>query len=404
MANYEKLAPNIPNLFAEEDAAIREERPIEGKSFENTLAFLSEHTISPDTKTLIPKSPQGQNLGQWEQAMRILGQYFGTDKTNEEIADELDVTKQNVNHIIKMGIRRLHKSASWKLKAKYPFESLSSRKPLPIASGRRHSEVQGGIAVRAEQMVSEGKTPAEIKQELGGSARLGVARQTLRGWDINTPLEKNPILPAFKELANTELSDEDLRALLNKVQNTAQYRALLKAGLIVNLTSLARRAGLYLTGQDIPRVHEVLAQDGIPQGKTPNHVKGEDGERKILGRYYFIAAMDEAKSIATLKRSRELADLKINPVKVIGAPVKTIPNTTELMWRSGKYRSVLKLAGQIAGSKVNSRKLNRNNIVAGIASVSFYTIGSRGGLLYEAEHEDAAIEHLKMRMKELGII
>ena len=48
------------------------------------------------------------------------------------------------------------------------------------------------------------------------------ARQALRGWGINIPLEINPILPALKDLANTDLSDKDIQALLDKVQNSWQ--------------------------------------------------------------------------------------------------------------------------------------------------------------------------------------
>ena len=391
-----------PNLFEKEDAALASGRPTEGKSFENILAFLSEYVVSTDTKTMTPRSGI-QTLDQWGRSMRILGQHLGTDKINEEIADELGVTKQNVNLIIKSRIRRLYESASPELKAKYPLESLSSRKPLPIASRRRYSEVRGGLAARAERMASQGKTPAQIKQELGGSRKLGDARQALRGWGINIPLEINPILPALKDLANTDLSDKDIQDLLDKVQNSWQYKVLLKAGLIVNLTSLARRAGLYLRGSDIPRIYEVIKGENLPVGKVSNYVRGEDGERAILGWYYFIAATRGPKASSILKETPELQDLRINPVRVIGVPVKTVPNTTELE-RSGKYRRVLKLAGEIAGRKLRSNLLNQKNIVAGHVSVSFYTEEVGGGFWYEVEHEDAVRAHLAKRMKELGII
>ena len=329
-------------------------------------------------------------------------------KPNEEIADELSVTKQNVNLIIKGAIRRLHKSASWKLKAKYPLESLSTHKPLTLASRRRLSEAGGGIAVRVEQMISQGKTPAEIKQKVGGSERLGHARKTLSGWGIDVPLELNPILSVFKELSNTELSDKGIQALLDKVQNSGQYRVLLRAGLIVNLTSLARGAGLYPRRQSIPRISNVLSENKMPQGKAARYGKGEGGERKILGWYYFIAATLAPRASSILKGAYELQDLRINPVRVIGAPVETIPNTTELEWRTDKYRSVLKLAEQIAGRKVSFRKLNRYSIVSGVTSsddsVSFYTLEAHGRLWYEAKHEGAVKEHLKMRLEELGII
>ena len=109
-----------------------------------------------------------------------------------------------------------------------------------------------------------------------------------------------------------------------------------------------------------------------------------------------------------LKRDRALDDLRINPVKVIGAPTDKIPSTTKLRGigkNKGLYKSALKLAAEIAGSNIHPSQLNRNNISGKYPSASFYTwVNDQGPLVYEVEKEDEARVHLERRMRELGII
>lgn len=331
MASPEAARP-IPNLFAKEDT-----RPSKGRSFENLQAFLKRGAVaevkvfeegqSPDYSNKgIHYPPIGprQTLSQWERNIAILYDYAFGEETLGQIGSrqENKITRSRVSQIVKKEAQGLLEGATEQSGGRFRLDKFDFGKPLTLLSRQRLSEVQGGISLEILRRIVSGEDLDYIKN---GYKASQIRRTTivLSGWGVTVPRKRESIFPRFEGLNNTDATDEAMQALLDEVDHRA-YKALLKAGLIVTITSVAKKAGLNPSSRDIHSIYSFLRQNEIPAGKSPNKVKvkssdGHDGE-KIIAHYYFIANIDERAARRLLKRAPEFAHLRKNPILQIAGP------------------------------------------------------------------------------------
>lgn len=225
------------------------------RSFENTLAFVSDERVSSfpiDTKTQIPPRSKSMTQTQWERNWRIVGAYLGTDKLLEEIGRDPGITKERVRQIVKSGVKKLHQIQSTEIRDEFLLGKFGYWKPLPIVLRRRRSESKGGVAVKIEQALAKGKTLPKIKEEFT-SEQVLTARTTLRQWGIEIPYEHQPILPKYLKLRDPELADWEKQKLLDSIEHHGALR-ILSSGeepLIVSVSKVGRKAGLFFSNKKL---------------------------------------------------------------------------------------------------------------------------------------------------------
>ncbi len=399
MANREKQP--IPNLFTEEDA---KRTVTDTPSWENTLGFLAELTYPVDAiSTTPPVDPKNwlPPIRPWDNAKRyikrfeISSRYASQNESMDEAGQKCGVTRERVRQVFKETLEVLHNNAPLGLREKYPLESFLTDKRSSIEARMRRSRKMDGKSYRVAEARAAGKSATEIREEFGN---IGSSRRTLKGWGIELPYIKGPIFTSFLELRNTALTSKEVQALLDKVNNHHRYLSLHAAGLIANLSSVAKHAGLYFDGRDIYRVYAELNQEKIPIGRVPLKKRGQDGKKKVFGWYNFIAAMHTKKAVAILKSSPELADLRINPVKVIAGPRRgRIPNTTEL-FALKDYGHVGILIGEIRGMRVSGRKTSD---ILKESPVRVYR--NRRSIFYAKAEREKLADFLSRRLAQLGL-
>ncbi|MBI2599006.1 hypothetical protein HYW40_02205 [Candidatus Curtissbacteria bacterium] len=216
------------------------------------------------------------------------------------------------------------------------------------------------------------------------------------------PVHKR-ILPWFEGLNNPGATNEEIQALLNNVGKTA-YGALLRAGLIVTVTSVAKEAGLHPDARTIPLIHKFLQEEKIPAGRFPNKVKTPDGG-KIIGHYNFIAKIHKPDAVESLSNAAEFAHLRNNPVVQIAGPIgeRLLPNTTELR-NSEKHDSIGNLISGIRGKRWSGKgRLKATEVIRG-SPVEIYTEASTsGGWFYPRDKEGELEIFLRQRIPALGL-
>ena len=409
MANPELLATGAgPDLFGKEDT-----RPVEGKSFDNLLRFMAEGTVFPvkhpqgqkpnysDKAAYFP-FPKRQSIGMYNRNFEILGEYLGLDLTLEEVGKSKKrtkkVTRERARQLVEYKIKQLYEAAPQEIQSRFPFESFDFAKPLSLTLRQRSSEVHGGTSLEIARRLGRGASLYEIKSDFSTS-QITTARQTLRGWGIDLEREVNPILHRFEGLRNPEANDQEIQALLNGVAGRRQVEVLKKAGLVVGLLDVARKAGLYLTGREIQYISESLEREKLPQAKVPNNVRV-----KLIGYHHIIAAADEQKAIIILQRDHNLDDLRINPVTLLAGPKgEKLPNTNELI-KSGEYEHLGKLIGDIWGARWIGRGkggLITNDIIKGLP---FEIYGAHDSIYYRKSEGAQVRAEIETRMRALGMI
>src|SRR5690606_31918230 len=101
-------------------------RPTEGRSWENTLAFLAEASSVPlDKKPVKGKYPPrtSESTNGYDRKFEQLGKHAGLDKSLVAIASETGTTRQNISARNISTIKRLHEYASHDTREKFPLSS-----------------------------------------------------------------------------------------------------------------------------------------------------------------------------------------------------------------------------------------------------------------------------------------
>lgn len=402
MANTEKMS--IPNLFAEEDA----KRVVSATpSWKNTLGFLAELTFpidavenlsSAESNNWIPPVKRRGNIDAYIREFEIVSRYVGQNEKMDEVGQKFDISRERVRQVLRKTLKSLHTNAPTQIREKYSFESLSTDSRSTIEARMRRSTILGGKSARVAELLSSGKNIEDIRAELG---RISGTRQTLESWGINLPPLQEPNLVVFRELNNEDLDDETVQIELHKVNNNRQYEVLRKAGLVVDLSSVAKQAGLHISPRDVKRIHEVLDEEKMPMGKASSYTIDENGQRKVWGWANFIASIHIEKALAILKTNYEIADLRINPVKLVGGPDNgKIPNTTVLSARKD-YLSVGALINDVKGKVRNNYiRIKMSQIIAG-SPIQVYRWNN--SYFYSKEQREQFASFLATRLTELGI-
>lgn len=360
MKSPETLAPLEGQNFAKQDQG-----PISGKSFDNLRRFLAEGAITPvrtyptgekpdySDKRIYYPSAKGTSLEKWKRNLSMTYDYALSEETLEEIAKRNgNLTEQRAQQIIYRTVRGLYEGADDPSRDRFPFESFDFKKPLTLASRQRMSEAHGSISLDIARRLEQGETLDELKK-IYTTNQIGGARRVVEPWGYKLERELTPILPQFEGLRNLDATDSEIQTLLDKIRNSRQYQVLKQAGLVVNLSTVAKKAGLYISPDQIDFISESLAREKFPQAKVPHKIKDKNGQEKIAY-YHIIATTDEPSAIDILRSDRNLDDLRINPARQVAGPRgEKLPNTYEL--QSEEYRSVSNLIAEIRGSRWSNR-------------------------------------------------
>lgn len=401
MANAEILAQNGV-----------EERPVEGKSFDNLRRFITEGAVAPiriypadvkpdySDKRIYYPSVKGINLQNWKINLRKTYDYVFGQETGKEIGRREGVTKEAIRKTVYNTIIRLHEGAKDSDRKRFPFESFDFAKPLSLASRQRLSAARGGMSLEIAKKLEQGATLNELKKDYT-AVQLGRSRYVLESWGYELKRENNPILPQFEGLRNPDATNEEIQTLLDKIRTLSQNRVLKKAGLVIDLTTVAKTAGLYFDPRQVNIISQSLAIEKLPQTKVAHKIKDKNGQEGIAY-YHILAAKDQPDAIDILARDHNLDDLRINPVTQIAGPEEELlPNTTQL--GSNKYGSVGNLISEIRGVRWNG--IGKGGILtADIIKGSHVVIYRNDRILYRKDQEGELRDYVESRLRELGMI
>lgn len=404
MANPERQS--IPNLFAEEDAK-RVVTP--NRSWDNTLGFLVELNYpidalnvqsADDPKNWLPpvRNFHRDCVEQYERQFERFSRYAGFDGTMAGVGAEFGVTKERVRQIVDETLKSLYEHAPLAVKEKYLPKSLATRKNKTTEQKMRLSLARGGKSVKVAEALAEHQSVKQISEQFGG---LAGSRTILKGWGLDLPYVQEPTVEKFSGLGDGDLKPRGTQSLLNQVDSHGQYRTLLKAGLVFNLTSTARRAGLFACGRDIARICEALDVNGVPRARVIHSRNQKVGKKVNVAWYHYIAAKDEARAIAALESFACLEDLRTNPVTVIGNSGRhEIPTTTQLR-NHERYEHIGNLIKEMIG-----RQFQNNNGVTipdFLEETTARAYSCTSGYYFAKEDRDELVSYLAPKLAELGL-
>jgi len=411
MTNHEKLAQfEGSHLFAHED-----KRPIVGKSFDNLRRFLSEGAVAAvrtyppgekpdysDKSIYYPQPGKFTDLQALERNLGMVWDYVLGEETLKEIGRRNgNLTREAARTIIKRAVRSLHEAADDPSRDRFPFESFDFAKPLTLGSRQRKSEARGGISLKIARRLDQGANLEELKKDYTTSQLIN-ARPVLKSWGYELGRKINLILPQFEGLRNLDATDEEIQSLLDKIRNHRQYQVLKQAGLAIDLSTVAKKAGLYVWTHQMYFISESLAREKLPQAKFANKIKDKNGQERIVC-YRIIARIDQLNAIDILRVDRNLDDLRINPVRQIAGPKgEKLPNTTQL--KSEEYASVSKLIGEIRGLRWTGKAkggIKTADIIEG-SPVGIYGTGNK--ISYRKDQREELRNHLESRLRTLGML
>lgn len=412
MTNVERLAQ-----FQGQDFTHEGQRPIEKKSFENLRRFLAKGAIAPlrtnatgekpdysDRRIYYPSIKTSMSLQKWERNLWMTYDYGFKEETLEEIGKRNgNLTREAARQIIKKTVRSLYNEADEEARDRFLFESFDFKKPRTLASRQRFSEAHGGISLQIARRLEQGATLDELKNDYT-TDQVSSARPIVESWGYKLKREKTPILPQFEDLKNLDATDSEIQTLLDKI-TTSQCGVLKQACLVVDLTTVAKKAGLYIPSDQIHFISESLRKELLPQTKVPFKTKDKNGQEKIY-HYHIIATTDEPNAIDILKNDHNLDDLRINPVGQIAGPTaKKLPNTYELA--SEEYGSVGTLIADIKGwlrwSGRDKGGIKTADIING-SPVPIYIANNDRRFSYRKDQKEKLRKHLESRMRQLGMI
>src|SRR3989338_6571837 len=389
------------------------QNPVEGKSFENLQSFVISGTVKPikvapgDEKSdysdrriyyTLPKNKttfqnQDRDLG-------MLYTYLFEEKTLEDIGKENgNLTREAVRQIIEARVKDLHNGAEEWARDQFPLESFDFRKPFTLTSRQKFSEIQGGRSNNIAKRLAEGATLDDLKKEFG-QGQIARSRVALKNRGIDIEREKNPVLPRFEGLGNPEATNDEIQALLDKIRYPREYLLLKKSGLVVDVTTVTRKAGLHLRSNRIGLISESLAKELLPQTKVAIIIKDKDGKEKTVY-YHIIATIHEPIAVDLLQSNRNLDIFRVNPVSQIAGPKEEkLPNTSKLV--SEEYGSLGSLIGELIESRwggMGKGGINTADIIKGSPVEIYY---AKRRFFYRNGQEIQLRQHIQSRLRELG--
>lgn len=234
----------------------------------------------------------------------ITERYLETDATLEEIGSDLGVGRERVRQIVGSTLSKITSVTPEDLKEVFLRDGLETRKPLTLASRIRISASRGGETSKALVLLREGKSPQEIREELGID-RLSNIRRRLAAWGTEeqmgyiTDNKVNPWITAT--ISNLQSTDDEVQAALDQVKKWYYYTDAKKgiSRLLTPVSGLARESGYYLRNNRLEDITAALKSAGLPLRKIVYKVPSGNREGLIL-RYNFVASIHRDRGIEIL--------------------------------------------------------------------------------------------------------
>lgn len=278
-------------------------------------------------RALRESAHQAQTPRRKGENLEIVRQYLETEDTLREIGNRYGITGEAVRLRIRQELVALWLNCSNRTQRLFPPEYIRLRKQGLL----RRSKI--GIALA--RMLAEGKTIAEIREEIGVS-RLHYARQILKRQGIEVPSFRPTKF--YQELAGKlawpNLSDAQIQELLSQV-TPGFLEADRRRGypLLTPARHLISGCGFYYRNSEAQRFINSLKAASIPVGETSFVVKSKSGE--ITQRHYFIAVRHTERARQALEDDPNLEKYRHNPVQQICGPQSELPTIWQLMKKRG---------------------------------------------------------------------
>lgn len=387
-----EIKPSIPYTAQYKN---KEDYQFSEKSSDNTIAFL-KIASSLKLRRLVPQHLL-QSIEQYARTWNIIGIYYGTHLTREEIANFYRVSTQRINKIIKDGIKKLYRASPPEVQKAYPLRALDFRKPLPLESRKKISLSFGGLSARILEADCFQNSPQEVKTQLGiNSDQLASSRHTLRGWGFNLPyeLERNgrEYRATLETLEDPFLSDVAVQRILN----TISFSVLRSCRFVSSLREVARDAGFHLRNENILFFAESLRKARIPFGRTERKIN-KDGKVVSL-KYYFFASIHRERVFEAFLEDQDLDRFRSNPVIVLGENSSRIPTTYELTLLK-KYQTVSHLLSELPAQFYKRDGWRIDQIIGNDCPIPVYFYNE--AYYYPIDQKDTFKKFLENRVREL---
>lgn len=244
---------------------------------------------------------------QWVRQKNIVGIYFGTPATLDEIGRQYGISSERVRQIVEKGIMYLWRNCSPETQTLFPLQDivLHKRKPVTQRSRERMSQARGGIPLLLRDQVKSGKSYGEIRKSGLSIEQIASARRVLQKWGINgLPYENttrytthSQNIELEKKLRKVE-DDEEKQELLNQVKlGFHQKHSKGENPLFTHLGGIVSETGFRL-GWNLQNYHffiESLENVRFPMVNLSREYKSKHGEKKILT-YHVLLAKDRERA------------------------------------------------------------------------------------------------------------
>lgn len=266
-----------------------------------------------------------------ERDLEIVRQYLQTQDTLREIGDRHGITHERVRQIIRQELVNLWLNCFDKTQRLFPPELIRLSKPSSL---RR---IRGRVSSVVSRMRAEGKTIAEIREEIGTESLVS-ARRVLRRWGIEIPLLRR--VASYQELVGKltrpNLSDVQIQELLSRftpgILESDRRRG---HPLLTPVGRIISGCGFHYRKPETQRFINSLRIAGIPVGEAGHLVKSKFGE--VTQRYYFIAAGHTERARQALENDPNLEKYHHGPVQQVCGPQSELPTTGQLQKKRGVY-------------------------------------------------------------------
>lgn len=408
MANQEMLATRGgPNLFADVDALIANGRPTEEKSFDNTRAFLSELTFhisqgrarkkngqteSLDLKGYVPPIGLLDTVEKQTRRLEITARYISEySESATEVAERFNLkSRERIRQVVTDTLTSLWNNAPYYLRQKYPIKTLDTDK---------RNSLHYGLTGKIASALVSGENTESLNERFGVNSVRNIRKKLVR-FNVEVPYVQRPLRKRFAGLRNPDATREQIQELLDEIGPGGRYRTLLRSGFVINLSRVAKQAGLFTDTSDILPIWRRLRAQGLPAGKCALKIKR--GSREQVLYYYFIAAtnLDEATDI--LRSSTEFTHLKQNPVEQVAGTKNEPPNTTKLEC-TDDYGFVGSLIREITGKRFGGNGYIKMANMIIDSPVPVYKTRRGHNFYYPTAQKEKMKKFLIVRLKELQV-
>lgn len=273
---------------------------------------------------------QVQTLERVERNREIVRQYIETGDTLKEIGSRHDITREATRIIIRQEIVKLWLNCSKETQGLFPPECIRLRKPASVRG------IRGRVSTAVSRMQAEGKSIAEIREEIGAES-LKYARRRLRSWGIEVPYLRRPAVKSLKfyrelagKLAQPNFPDVEIQKLLSRVSR--YFLNIDKRQGQPSVTSVGHiisGCGFHYRRRETWHFINPLRTAGIPVGEVSRLAKSKSGE--VTQRYYFIAARHMERARQALESDPNLEKYRHSHVQQVCGPQRELPTTSQLL-------------------------------------------------------------------------